>query len=465
MSRARRRAAALAAGWVLVLAAVGALPACARPDDGEPARAPRHVVVVVLQSVGSDDLGAAGGRARLMPRLADLAARGVQFSSAWAASSRTGQALGALWTGRLPSAGGGTGDERQASPHARVATLPQHFAQAGFHTLLASNHEGLRAPAFTRGFHELELDSVPGRWDAARVTERALDLVDGRPAEARLLLAVVYADAGRAARHGEVLAAQDPPLDATLASLDAALGALVHGLAARGLLDDTLLVVTADHGEPADLSSTGDIGDAGRPGGAGTSGDQGRAGGAGRAAGAGSLDGARLGVPLVFHAPALLAPQRLDPPVSLLDLLPTLVGACGLRGTDDGASLLEARGAGLRVRPSGRPVFAEVVAPGQHLARTVVAGGWKLVEWVEDGASRAGDPWAPATHRALFDLGADPAELHDVAAGHAARVATLSALLARAVGRARALGLVTAPLPPPEAPPGTPEGLRQIGYF
>ena len=170
----------------------------------------------------------------------------------------------------------------QAAPHGSLVSLPRHFQRAGFRTGLVSNQAGLRARGFTRGFDDIEVDSVPGRWPGELVTEKALALVDQSGTE-RLLLVVEYADATEPHLPGDEWRAKiDVPrveellslsslraaagelpdaiesspgfldlvarYDAEIAYVDACLGALVDGLHERGLEGDTLLVVTSSHG-------------------------------------------------------------------------------------------------------------------------------------------------------------------------------------------------------------------------
>lgn len=113
-------------------------------------------------------------------------------------------------------------------------------------------------------------------------------------------------------------------------------------------------------------------------------------------------------VPLILRGPRELVPAgRFANPVSLLDLLPTLVELAGAEppSTDGaGVSLLEsARREVSGVSPQERDVVVEYLAEGTHHPQvTLVRGPLKLVRC-------PGDP------DQLFDLGADPDELRNVA--------------------------------------------------
>jgi choline-sulfatase len=129
--------------------------------------------------------------------------------------------------------------------------------------------------------------------------------------------------------------------------VDDHVGALMGALAEHGLTDDTILVFTSDHGDM--------LGERGlwykmAP----------------------FEDSIR--VPLIVHAPSRFRPRRVAEPVSLLDLLPTLVDLAG--GTEsppesDGTSLRPTlEGDGLPVREIPLEYLAEGVrAPQVSLVR------------------------------------------------------------------------------------------------
>jgi arylsulfatase A-like enzyme len=461
---------------------LGLLASC---GDSAPASAsrPRRVVLVVLDSVRADRLGALGHPRALTPRLDALAKDGVLFERAYAASSFGPQALAALWTGHLPSAGGATGPE--AVPHPSLTTLPRLFRAAGYRTALATNSAALRARGLTRGFDELEVDSVSGRWSAERVTHAALELVDSA-GDAPLFLVVDYADAGEPHQAPEALrraldvpvpaqpltlpelraqAAALPPdlagspafqdlvarYDAEVAYVDQSLGRLVDGLASRGRLADTLLVVTASHG--VEFLEHGYVGSGW------------------------TLHEEVLRVPLVVHAPRRLEPGRVATPVSLADLFPSL------------QRILLPAGERLLARPPSAVVLAELVLPELCVLRASIQDETKLVEALQSAApperqahlagyaerlARIGrgeaqpcDPFGAAVRRELYDLHSDAAETRDLAAAAPDRCAALAAALARYLELARRTGLEPAALRPP-ADAGEPvslEELRQIGYL
>lgn len=422
----------------------------AAAGGGSPAMAPpRHVVLVVLDGVRVDHTGVGGHDRPTTPNLDTLAADGVWYERAYAASSLVSQSLSALWTGRLPSSGGAVG-LAEAQPHEDLPSLPRVARHAGFRTGFVSNQQALWFRGFTRGFDELEVDSVNGRWAAPEVTARALDMVDGwdrADASRPSLLVVDFADArephlpvpGARALMDAPVTQQPLPLDvvraeagalpadlvdspgfrdlvarydAEIAMVDDQLGALVSGLQARGRLEHTLLVVTSSHG--VEFLEHGYVGSGW------------------------TLHEEVLRVPLVVWAPQWLAPARVREPVSHVDLLPSLAAVYGLGDGGaryDGHALWSTTGAHWAPAVRDADVLAELVVPELSILRAAIRGDHKLVQTVVgfapgerlelaraytarvaamlDGELTRPDPWG-AGSLALYDLAADPGERVDV---------------------------------------------------
>jgi len=491
------RADPLGARYALTLTALVVACSAACAPAAEVAARPRHVVLVLMHSVRADHVGAYGYAPPTTPRLDALAAGGVVFERAYAASSAAPQSLSALWTGRLPSSGGSTG-LREATPHRALVTLPRLFLRGGFRTGLVSSHGGLRERAFTSGFDDVEVDSQPGRWTAGLVTDKALELVEAAGSEP-FFLVVDYADAGEPhlppeeyrarfdapqpdvltslpelrAAAGELPAdvARSPGFldlvaryDAEIAYVDACLGALVDGLSERGLFDDTLLVVTSPHG--TELLDHGYVGSAW------------------------TLYDEVLRVPLVVHAGGTLAPGRVTEPVSLVDLAPTLQHVFGLERSEhalDGEVLLDPTASGLAPRAPVGEAIAELVVPELCILRACVREEWKLIETVsgvppeerlellasyesliarmQDGEIPRPDPWGAPVRRELYDLDADPGETDDRAASATRRADYLSTILARYAESCLENGLPAARAARRAEVPESLEQLQQLGYL
>lgn len=206
--------------------------------------------------------------------------------------------------------------------------------------------------------------------------------------------------------------------------VDRRLGELLAALARGGRRDDTLIVLTADHGE-----GLGDHGYLGH---------------------VGALYEEQLLVPLILSWPGRLpAGETVETPVSLLDLLPTVTDLLSI--PDDAprlgrslAPLIErAPGSGVDV-----PIVAET-APGGLGA--IIAGDLKLIA----------DPSFQGAM--LYDLARDPRETRNRAQDQPAQVAELAGMmtaqLARAPGGVPAGDVLTEELTDEQL-----RRLRSLGY-
>ena len=327
-----------------------------------------HLVLVTVDALRADRL-----RADRMPTLAALAARGVTFTHAYAAAPSTAVSLTSLMTARHPS-----------HLDDRPLTLVERLRAAGWNTadfypagLFFDGGGALRPYAdahFGVAWADTRTLAADGLTDA--VLARVRVAVGPRRAAVVSLAALLRsARALRAAR-----AAADAPAvdryDAEVRAVDRALARLVDGLTA--FARPTLLVVTGDHGE-----------------------EFGEHGGAYHGS---SLYDEQLRVPLVV---ALLGgdlvAERVDAPVSLVELAPTLT------------RLLEAP-----VFTDAQPLGATDVHAAVDSHRMLVRGSWKLIH----DSRRDVDE--------LYDLSSDPGEQHNLADARAE-------VAAAAAGGARAM--------------------------
>lgn len=155
---------------------------------------------------------------------------------------------------------------------------------------------------------------------------------------------------------------------------DAELGRFMARLEADGLLDEALVVATADHGEG--LS------------------------GVARLHGDATLGDEVTHVPLVIRPPGGGTPRRVDGPASHEDIVPTILarvyahGPCGLKGRD----LLAAHSA------TARTTYTWALASRQS-PRPSIAAFQERFEFISNGVDG---------HERLYDLKADPLERHDL---------------------------------------------------
>jgi arylsulfatase A-like enzyme len=452
------------AGAIALGAALALLAACA------PEPRPRSVLLVVVDTLRADRLGVYGRQRRpTSPSLDQFAAGAAVFERTWSTSSWTLPSYGSLLTGQLPSRHGAGARIAGDDPHAFAAldpgtpTLAERLAAAGFATAGIANNPFLRESfGVARGFDSWEylFVSYDDHPRADVLVDRALAWLDahararpgepfflmlnpfdphlpydpGEPArgaftwESRARLTLPFAGLGRANPHWQpappVRQFVEAAYDEEVMFLDAELGRLFEGLAARGLGQETLVVVTADHGE--ELFEHGGF-------------EHGH-----------TLYEELLRVPLLLAGPGV-APGRIAAPVSLVDLTPTILDALGLSVPEGLAGRSRwplARGDAAGGDGASPETFVAESTLHGPFRRALVRWPWKLV--VTEGAPPA-----------LYDLDADPGERRDRASADPGVVAELGAQLDALVAEAaRGTSLEAAPLDPE-----TRRQLEGLGYL
>jgi arylsulfatase A-like enzyme len=435
---------------LLAGAAAALVGACSRepqPESAAARAAPQEsapfagssLLVVTLDTTRRDALGfaqRAPGFAARTPVLDALAARSLEFTDAWTAAPVTLPAHASLFTGLWPASHGARDNLGSRLP-ATAETLAERLAERGFATaaVVAAPVVG-PASGLDQGFGRfLAPDPASGVLEkpARVVTDEALaELSRFAAAPAPFFLWVHYFDAHAPhvtaavpALPGELLTGSDPRADlpayrAEVERIDRNVARLLEGARAAAGRRPLAIVVAADHGE-----ALGDHGEA-------THGHR--------------LHGATLRVPLLVSHPRV-PPGRCGQLASLVDLLPTLLEGFGLDGAEQlqGRSLLPwLTGERRRDDLAPRTVVFESRMPWHEF-------GWP---WL-DGACDGRFLWADRPRPVLFDLAADPDELHDLTAAEPARAAAL----AEACARAAALG---APIDAADASRGG--ALVSLGY-
>jgi arylsulfatase A-like enzyme len=463
----RRRIAAACFVLSLLLAA-----ACAPRTEPQP-----HLVVVLIDTLRADRVGAYGHARPTTPTLDALAASGILFENAVSSSSWTKPAVATLFTGTLPNEHGAVSFDRPLPDS--LPTLAETLRAARYRTVAVSgNFVHVNAEqGFARGFDVFEamiirddasrepllhLDTGPRTRaslhapTATEVTERTFDLLPENP-EAPLFLYVHYMDphtgyfppepwrsrflsgpgagpeptsdyvVGLAADRTRVADGERRRLldlyDGEIAYADAELGRLLDGLDARGFAR-RITVVLSDHGE--------EFGEHG-----------------GWFHGL-TLHREVLHVPLVFHdARRDRGGERRAEPASILDVPRTLLSLAGVEppASMDGRDLL-APAAGADSSPLAElhpdALLEERAGPRRHWV-ALQEGRWRAIV-ARDGRV------------ALYDAEADPGERMPLEASDPAT----KALAARAAARTRRILA--------EAGPGTSlseaelEALRALGY-
>jgi arylsulfatase A-like enzyme/thioredoxin-like negative regulator of GroEL len=376
-------------GRVLLVLAAAAL-ACREDSPGHPKAAPMpsgppSIVLVSIDTLRADHVGAYGAKTAATPNLDQLAADGVVFLDALTPVPVTLPAHASMLTGLLPHRHGVRDNGLYRLP-ADVPVLAQALADGGYDTAAVVAAAVLdRQFGLDRGFRTYD-DAVSGAAGLAIAERPAAAVTDAALAAAGRLkppffLFVHYYDPHAAYRppapFAERFAAQ--PYDGEVAYADAEVGRLRRELLARGLPKESVFAVTSDHGE-----GLGDHGEA-------THGP--------------FLYQSTLHVPLLVVAPGRWpGRRRASGLVSSIDITPTLLALAGLSAPPN----LDGRDLAALVRrdatsPRTLPLETEFA---------LNAYGWAPLVGLTDGALK----WIGAPEEELYDLRSDPGEGRNLAA-------------------------------------------------
>jgi arylsulfatase A-like enzyme len=364
------------------------------PPGGDLGARP-NVVLYVVDCLRADHVGAYGYPRPTTPHLDALAEESVLLENLSACAPWTKPSTGCLFTSLLPTAHRArTLDDALPLEH---TTLAEVLQGAGYQTLawvanpviepgLFRFGQGFDRWVDVRSYTERQVVGVNVNAiepDAAQITEAVLPWLEARREERFFLylhsLDLHYEYRPRAPFAGTLVSEQSTGLDrdrelydSELAYNDDEIGELVAALKAHDLYDDTLILVTSDHGE--------EFGEHGS-----------------------SRHGKTLYEDLL-HIPGIVklpgsrsAGQRSAALASNLDLAPTILDAVGVPvpGAMQGRRLLS----GLdEVASAPRLVYAELVAP-RTVAYAVRGERYKRIEQL-----------VPDAAEMLFDLSADPGE-------------------------------------------------------
>jgi arylsulfatase A-like enzyme len=329
--------------------------------------------------------------------LARLAEDAIVFEHARSTSSWTRTAAASLLTGLSPQRH--RVFDRLDIAAAELLTLPEILQGHGYQTVAWSGNPNVLATwGFAQGFDEfVDLAIIPyksQKTDAAPMFEAILKKVDevgAAPIFCYLhlmdphnpylpppeLVREVGADEALAGTHpaGHGAGQGDLPTYqsylAEIVDVDAQLGRFLDVLAERGLYDESIVLVTSDHGE--------EFGDHG-----------------GRFHGRTLFEEVLRVVGILKLPSGEMAGSRVAQPVDLADLMPAVLRGAGLPVPEglDGRSPLEGP-------PQPRPRVATLELDGRSYT-SVLDGEWKLI--LERGGGRP----------QLFDLRRDPQETENL---------------------------------------------------
>jgi len=396
--------------------------ACADGGQGSSGASRPDVILIVVDTLRADHTSLLGYARATTPNLERFATRGAVFERCLSASSWTLPSMAMLFAGAYDARNSGVLDQAWTS-------LPEAFQGAGYQTSAVLANPILGGPeadfatGFERGFAHFEV--VPRRfglragvhrqtngWYADEVVSRVKEQLKGPVKAPRFVWLHLFdphfprlprspelfagsADPGPApglpvtAEEATYIEHERRAYDAEIAGADAALGDLFAWLATEGRLANTLVVLTADHGEglwqrplpvgekpkkrneaPSLYSDHGIM-----------------------------LTDEQVHVPLVVVGPGVPAGARVVRSVSLVDVAPTL------------RRLADLPASGAPVLVAGADLFEESVTPRpvysfcSRSTSLTLDDRWRLIVPSKSRAETFGD------RPSWFDLRTDPLEL------------------------------------------------------
>jgi arylsulfatase A-like enzyme len=425
-------------------------------DDGPNAtetlpEAPPNVLVIVIDTLRSDHLSQYGYGLDTSPGLERLTRQGTRFSQARSPAPWTKPSIASLFSGMVPARHGAIGQFKRLPRD--VDTLAEILSREGWKTAAFSDNPFItEATYFDQGFdafHYRRQGKSKRPEDAAPPRKHGDHLFDQTEAMFEQMRAWISAHSeapffvyvqpmnvhgpywvpskhraglfGRPPISGfeyykgpmneimnrgnfalrkrmppRYLKAQQEMYDTAIRFVTDTIGDLFDYLDETGLYDNTLIVVTSDHGE--EMFDHGGFGHAW------------------------SLYEEVLDVPLIVKFPGQSRPQIIDDPVSLLDVLPTILSAANIALPErlDGEALQPLIAGEARSEP--RDMYFETQWKKRCVARAVREHPWKLIEIKKNYESKE-------LRWLLFDLERDPEEKMNVASRHPDVVSHLRAKL------------------------------------
>jgi arylsulfatase A-like enzyme len=449
----------------------------------EPVPQPRpNVVLIVMDTTRADHLSLYGYDRDTTPHLASFAGEAILFDHAYATSPWTVSSHASLFTGLLPVTHQATQENLRLD--SELETLAELLGRAGYETAAFTNNMWIsKVTDLSRGFDEVaalwrtkgEAEGDGGRHATNRAVlrwlserdqdrpffvfinymephwpfrapkayrDRFLSGVDASLVKRSRFSAVRwYHQKGRRAPD-EVLAARVGLYDTALAVLDDVLNDLLGALREVVSFDDTLIIVTADHGE-----NLGDHGHMGH---------------------SFALYDSTLRIPLLIRRPGRKesGTVRTDP-VQLTDLFVTIAKAADIGPLDERVTGVDLMADSA---PADRPIVGEYYYPGTFLGRfpktraaeEAIAPFKRRIRSIQIGPDKL--IWGSDGRNELYRTAVDPHETDNRIDRDPERARLLEAKLDEIVEQLSRS--ITVPQPPiSEMDPEVISELRALGYI
>jgi arylsulfatase A-like enzyme/Flp pilus assembly protein TadD len=347
-----------------------------------------NVILITIDTLRADHIGCYGDKQIKTPNMDALAADGVRFERAFAAVPVTLPSHTTILTGTYPMLSG-MHDFAANKLSPQQPTLATVLKQAGYTTGAVIGAAVLDSRfGLNQGF-----DFYYDHFDFSRLDEANLDEME-RPGnvvadltlewlsknwQKKFFLWMHLYDPHYPYRPPEPYSREyaDRPYDGEIAFADEQLGRLLHFLKEKKLYENSVIVLSGDHGE-----SLGEHGEK-------THGF--------------FIYNATMRVPLIMHLPGNVVGRTVNDPVSLVDLMPTILAAAGVEKPQQvqGTNLLPVLQA--KAESRDRDLYGETFLPRIHF-------NWSELRGTENTKYHFIDAPKPE----LYDLTKDPGETHNL---------------------------------------------------
>jgi choline-sulfatase len=369
--------------FFLLIALTAAQATAQTPEKSAP-----NVVLITIDTLRADHVACYGYKQIKTPNIDSLAADGARFAAAFTPVPVTLPSHSAMLTGAYPMLSG-MHDFSGNKLNSQQPTLAAVLKQAGYITGAVIGAAVLDSRfGLNQGF-----DFYYDHFDFSRLDEANLDEMErpgnvvadltldwlGKNSQKKFFLWMHLYDPHYPYRPPEPYSRDyaDRPYDGEIAFADEQVGRLLRFLKDKGLYQNTVIVLAGDHGE-----SLGEHGEK-------THGF--------------FIYNATMHVPLIIHLSGKSRALVVSDPVSLVDLMPTVLAAAGVEIPQQvqGKSLLPVI-RGEKADPE-RTLYAETFLPRLHFNWSELRGAENLKYHLID-----------APRPELYDLAKDPGELRNL---------------------------------------------------
>jgi arylsulfatase A-like enzyme/Tfp pilus assembly protein PilF len=377
---------------ILILTGLAAFRASAQT----PAKPALNVVLITIDTLRADHVGSYGYKQIKTPNIDALAAEGARFERAFAVVPVTLPSHSSMLTGTYPMLSGMHDfSGNKLSP--LQPTLASVLKQSGYQTGAVIGAAVLDSRfGLNQGF-----DFYYDNFEFSRLDEANLDEME-RPGNVVADVALDWLGKNSQKKFFFWMHLYDPhypyhppepysrdyaaqPYDGEIAFADEQVGRLVKFLKEKGIYQNTLIVLCGDHGE-----SLGEHGEK-------THGF--------------FIYNATMHVPLIIRLPGSASGRVVTDPVSLVDLMPTVLGALGVNVPSQvqGRSLLPLLRSNQPDRDRAEQAERDRVLYGESYMPRI------HFNWSElRGSENTKYHFIDAPRPELYDLATDPGELHNL---------------------------------------------------